>query len=78
MAKLLHTNACLFKVYGKADKCVADVKPRSTFLIWPVGLLIACSQGAMAQSQASVFTVNTNLQSIAVQVTDKKGMPCMA
>lgn len=35
--------------------------------------LLLCSLTALAQSQAPVFKVDTNLQSIAVQVTDKQG-----
>ena len=41
---------------------------------WSVAaLLLACSALVLAQSQAPVFRADTNLQSIAVQVTDKQG-----
>jgi hypothetical protein len=36
-------------------------------------LLLGWPLGALAQSEAPVFKVDTNLQSIAVQVTDKQG-----
>jgi hypothetical protein len=37
-----------------------------------IALLLACSLSALAQSQAPVFRVETNLQSISVEVTDKQ------
>ena len=44
-----------------------------THKAWPPALLLGSSLFALAQSQAPVFKVDTNLQSIAVQVTDKHG-----
>jgi VWFA-related protein len=43
----------------------------SVVLLWP--LLLEWPQFLPAQSQATVFVANTNLQSIAVQVIDKQG-----
>ena len=36
-------------------------------------LLLVCSSWVLARSQAPVFRVDSNLQSIAVRVTDKQG-----
>jgi VWFA-related protein len=48
-----------------------NLKPLS--LVLQPALYLACSLLVFAQSQAPVFKVDTNLQSIAVQVTDKQG-----
>ena len=49
------------------------MKLKSLFLALQPALPLACSLLVMAQSQPPVFKVDTNLQSIAVQVTDKQG-----
>jgi hypothetical protein len=48
-----------------------NLKPLS--LVLQPALYLACSLLVLAQSQAPVFKVDSNLQSIAVQVTDKQG-----
>jgi Ca-activated chloride channel family protein len=49
------------------------VNLRSLWLALGPALLLPCSLCVLAQPQGPVFRVNTNLQSIAVQVTDKLG-----
>ena len=49
------------------------MNPKSLFLVLRPALLLACSALALTQTQAPAFKVDTNLQSIAVQVTDKQG-----
>jgi len=51
------------------------VGPCLTYLAcrWPAAVLLLWPLLALAQSQETVFRVETNLQSIAVEVTDKHG-----
>jgi len=49
------------------------VNPRSLWLAFGPAVLLPYSLCVLGQSQGPVFKVNTNLQSIAVQVTDKQG-----
>jgi Ca-activated chloride channel family protein len=51
-----------------------NVNPKSVSPVRPAiaALLLGCSLSALAQSQPPAFRVETNLQSISVQVTDKQ------
>lgn len=61
--------------FGSAIKNygTARVREISSFLAWSLALLLMGSALALAQSEVPVFKVETNLQSIAVRVTDKQG-----
>ena len=48
-------------------------KEISSSLTWRLALLLMSSAPALAQSEVPVFKVETNLQSIAVRVTDRQG-----
>ncbi len=56
------------KNYGNAKG-----KEISSSLVWCLAILLMSSALALAQSELPVFKVKTNLQSIAVRVTDKQG-----
>ena len=51
----------------------ARVREISSFLAWSLALLLMGSALALAQSEVPAFKVETNLQTIAVRVTDKQG-----